>query len=82
VTSGICELVVGNMDADSSKGVVVGHACGEADADVFVLLLLSMCLPFWAQVVHPNMHVPCTWGSYSNSRALAMENWDKIIYSR
>jgi hypothetical protein len=45
VTSGICELVVGNMDVDSSKGVVVGHACGEADVDVFVFLLLS-CLCF------------------------------------
>ncbi len=43
MTSGIC---VGNMDADSSKGVVVGHACGEADADVFVFLLLSLCLGF------------------------------------
>jgi len=46
VTSGICELVVDNMDVDSSKGVVVGHACGEADANVFVLLLLSLCLHF------------------------------------
>jgi hypothetical protein len=45
VTSGICELVVGNMDVDSSKGVVVGHACGEADVDVFVFLSLS-CLCF------------------------------------
>jgi hypothetical protein len=46
VTSGICELVVGNMDVDSSKGEVVGHGCGEADADVFVLLLLPLCLHF------------------------------------
>ncbi len=44
--SGICELVVGNMDADSRKGVVFGHACGEADAHVFVLLLLPLCFRF------------------------------------
>ncbi len=46
MTSGICELVVGNMDADSRKGVVVGHACGEADVHVFVLLLSLMCFHF------------------------------------
>jgi hypothetical protein len=46
VTSGICELVVGNMDVDSSKGVVVGHACGEVDLDVFVLFLSLLCLRF------------------------------------
>jgi hypothetical protein len=43
--SGICELVVGNMDVDSSKGVVVEHACGEVDANVFVFFLL-LCLRF------------------------------------
>ncbi len=46
MTSGICELVVGNMDVDSSKGVVVGHACSEANVDVFVLLLPLLCLCF------------------------------------
>jgi hypothetical protein len=46
VTCGICELVVGNMDADSRKGVVVGHACGEADVDVFVLRLSPLCFCF------------------------------------
>ncbi len=44
MTSGICELIVGNMDVDSSKGVVVGHAYGEADVIVFLLPLL--CLHF------------------------------------
>ncbi len=39
MTSGICELIVGNMDVDSNKGVVVGHACNEVDANVFVFLL-------------------------------------------
>ncbi len=39
MTSGICELIVGNMDADSNKSVVGGHACGEVDANVFVFLL-------------------------------------------
>jgi len=38
VTSGICELIVGNMDVDSNKGVVVEHACGE----VVELKLLNM----------------------------------------
>jgi len=46
VTSGICELVVANMDANSSKGVIVGHACGEVDANVFVLFLPLLCLCF------------------------------------
>jgi hypothetical protein len=44
VTSGICELIVGNMDIDFSKGVVVGHACGEVDVDIFVFLLPSSSL--------------------------------------
>jgi hypothetical protein len=46
MTNGICELVVGNMDVDSSKGVVVGHACDEANEYVFVLLLPSLCFQF------------------------------------
>ncbi len=46
MTSGICELVVGNMDVDSSKRVVVGHACGEVDANVFVLFLPLLCFHF------------------------------------
>jgi len=44
MTSGICELIVGNMDVDSNKGVVVEHACGEVDANVFVFLLLLSSL--------------------------------------
>ncbi len=46
MTSGICEIIVGKMDVDSNKGVVVGHACGEANVDVFVLLLLPLCFHF------------------------------------
>jgi hypothetical protein len=46
VTSGICELVVGKMDVDSNKGVVIGHGCGEVYADVFVLFLSLLCFHF------------------------------------
>jgi hypothetical protein len=42
----MCELIVGIMDVDSSEGVIVGHACGEANVDVFVFLLPLLCFRF------------------------------------
>jgi len=44
------------MDADSNKGVVVGHACGEVDANV--------CVPFAAVFAFAHSSHSCPKLSY------------------
>ncbi len=59
MTSEICELVVGNMDANFSRGVVVGHACGEVNADVFVLFFCHRCVFVFSHSSHSCPKLSC-----------------------
>ncbi len=89
MTNGICEIIVGNMDVDSNKGVVVGHACGDANAYVFCAPFVTtmFSLLFILQIVVQSFYVLlcqqkvlCFYIFSQSNQAYNMTQFDRISF--